>query len=623
MARLRFLVPSLMCGGILLGILVAIAHHLFYQSLNTKIVHSENQQQWFLRIGTGLAILTKTLLTTSAALAYTQVLWHTLRLRPVSLNNIDSLFSATTNAWHFTNWEFWKRGPALAIIALIIWTLPIIAVVTPATLTVQPAAQPNETTLNFPIPAIDYGIPSTQKFALIGQGGPLQYSGPSPRIVRLMSSITSQGSISQISAPFPNCTYSIPFYGPSLSCGAPAIGGSLFQEDVGNLIYNTTCHQGSCDGASIIYVSYVPQIQSANTTLSAATLLGLNDTLSLFYANVASTVSLYTFDMVSNDHARLFATVPKLETNETNLYQPSWYQTIECGLYNTSYVVNFTFVNGQQNITITNKTQLNGVSNQLSYSICEESEGSADEPCSGPVLGYMSLLDALDNILMGFLTNDQYNVIGSTRTQITNTVLMETMELQGLLNAGAGLGGIKGLSEPLSIANMTMSKALEEIIQNATLSLFSDSYFLQNSSTTPIRPITVSTPQNAYVYNRRNLFIAYGLGILISITLVIVGLICIWASGDSFGASFSAILRTTRNVQLDAIVPAKETHGTFPMSKELGSTKLILRKQVCEEGMRTAFIVVGAAVAPENKVEGMELTKRAARRMSFDSLLER
>jgi hypothetical protein len=121
MARLRFLVPSLMCGGILLGILVAVAHHLFYQSLDTKIVHSENQQQWFLRIGTALAILTKTLLTTSAALAYTQVLWHTLRSRPVSLNNIDSLFSATTNAWHFTNWGFWKRGPALAIIAVIIW----------------------------------------------------------------------------------------------------------------------------------------------------------------------------------------------------------------------------------------------------------------------------------------------------------------------------------------------------------------------------------------------------------------------------------------------------------------------------------------------------------------------
>jgi hypothetical protein len=56
MAAVRFLLPSLMFGGILLGTLVAVAHHLFYQSLNGRIVHSDNQQQWFLRIGTGLVL---------------------------------------------------------------------------------------------------------------------------------------------------------------------------------------------------------------------------------------------------------------------------------------------------------------------------------------------------------------------------------------------------------------------------------------------------------------------------------------------------------------------------------------------------------------------------------------
>jgi hypothetical protein len=279
-----------------------------------------------------------------------------------------------------------------------------------------------------------------------------------------------------MSAPYPNCTYSVPFYGPSLSCGAPIIGNSSFQEDIWSLINNTTCSKDGCSGASIIYISYVPQIGKANSTLPAAALLGLNDTLSLFDTNIASAANLYAFDEVSVDHARIFATIPKLGSNEMDLlYQPSGYQTIECGLYNTSYVANFTFINGQQDIKVTNMTQLNGVSYQLSYSICGESE-DASEPCSGPVLGYMSILDALDNILMGFLTNDQYQVIGSFRTQITNTVLMETMELQGLQRGGTN--DIKGLSEPLSISNMTMSDALEQIILNTTLSLFSDPYFL-------------------------------------------------------------------------------------------------------------------------------------------------
>jgi hypothetical protein len=70
-------------------------------------------------------------------------------------------------------------------------------------------------------------------------------------------------------------------------------------------------------------------------------------------------------------------------------------------------------------------------------------------------------------------------------------------------------------------------------------------------------------------------------------------------------------------------VPAKETYGTLPISKELGSTKLILSKRVCGEEMRTAFTVVSAAGGPEDKVEGIELTKLAIRQMSFDSLLER
>jgi hypothetical protein len=121
MARLRFLFPSLMCGGILLGTLAAVTHHLFYHSLNGRIVHSNNQQQWFLRIGTDLAFLTQNTFDASAALAYTQILWQTLRLRPISLHGVDSPFGAVTSAWNFMDLEPWRSGRALAIVASIIW----------------------------------------------------------------------------------------------------------------------------------------------------------------------------------------------------------------------------------------------------------------------------------------------------------------------------------------------------------------------------------------------------------------------------------------------------------------------------------------------------------------------
>ncbi|KAE9371044.1 hypothetical protein N431DRAFT_491492 [Stipitochalara longipes BDJ] len=552
MARLHLLFPSLICGGILLGTWVAIAHHLFYQSLNGKIVHSDDQQQWSLRIGMGFAFLTKTFLTASASLGYIQLLWQTLRSSPIS---IDSLFGAVNNAWYFTDLELWRRGPALAIITLIVWTLPLIAVVTPATLTVHPAAKLNQTVHHLPIPSIDYGIVEDQTFAFINPAGATSYEGPTPRIIRLLSSVVSQGSILQITAPYPNCTYFVPFYGPSISCDAALAGLKMTLDD-----------------------PYSIQISDNSfTTINEAGLASIS---------------------------------PGATATESNgAFPASAYETIECGLYNTSYVVNFTFNNGRQEVIVTNMTQLNGVSSWAWYNLCSYDWG----PCAGPGMAYNSIIDALGNILIGYLAIQPYGDMASTRTQIMSTVLIETTDLQGNLR---GSPSNDGLREQMSIANMTLSEALEQIVLNTTLSLFSDSYFLQNSTTASILPVLVSTPQNAYVYSSRNLFVAYGLGISIATVIVLVGIVCIWASENSFGASFSTILRTTRNIQLDAIVPAKETQGAFPLPEKLGKTKLILRQR----GMRTAFTVVDDDGGDGEEMETMRPS--ASRQMSSDSLLQ-
>jgi len=96
-----------------------------------------------------------------------------------------------------------------------------------------------------------------------------------------------------------------------------------------------------------------------------------------------------------------------------------------------------------------------------------------------------------------------------------------------------------------------------------------------------------------------------------------VGIVCIWASGNSFGASFSAILRTTRNMQLDAAVQARDTEGAFPLSKQLGKTKLILRRY---EDARTAFAVADTAGGRDESTElGGTWAKRRA---SSDSQLD-
>lgn len=110
-----------MTGSLVLGVALAIGHHLFYDYLNNRIVQNQNQQEWFLRIGTGVAFLTRALLSAAVGIAYTQILWRTLRSKSVTIQGINSMFGVPHNAWDFTTSELWTAAPALTVIAAIAW----------------------------------------------------------------------------------------------------------------------------------------------------------------------------------------------------------------------------------------------------------------------------------------------------------------------------------------------------------------------------------------------------------------------------------------------------------------------------------------------------------------------
>lgn len=99
----------------------------------------------------------------------------------------------------------------------------------------------------------------------------------------------------------------------------------------------------------------------------------------------------------------------------------------------------------------------------------------------------------------------------------------------------------------------------------------------QNETGAAIVPVTVLTPQNAFVYRPRNLLISYISGVTATAVCVIVGFVCISkASSEAFSTSFSTILRTTRNPQLDNLVSPAGTSGAEPLSKPLATIKLRL-----------------------------------------------
>ncbi|KAF5007170.1 hypothetical protein FDECE_6480 [Fusarium decemcellulare] len=447
-----------MVGGLVLGTLLAVAHHLFYASLDHRPVKSQVQQEWYFRIGIGLAFLVKTLLTASASLAYNQLLWYTLRSQPVTLAGVDALFGVISNALDFGNGELWRRGRGLVVAAFIVWTLPLIAVISPSALSVQASAQPNETTTKMPLPVLEYE--SVQKFAQWQSGGSSAYSAPSSRISRLLSATASQGAILNVAAPFPNCSYSLDFYAHSLSCGPPSGGGS-FEAKVASLIDDRNTSSTSSPQSSIGYVGFVPQTvnSTAANGLQESALRGLNSTLQNPYSAEIVTIDANE----AHDHARIYVVVPGWNGLANS--------TIECGLYNSSYTVDFNYQDSQQTISVRNVTRVNGVTSELAFDACD------GDTCSVPVVAYVSIMDAMGRLLLGQLDISNVGSMIPMRTQISTTVLMQTAEMQRLHNRTT-VAGNKFTPEPLSIANITIADALEQLFLNMTLSLFSDSYLL-------------------------------------------------------------------------------------------------------------------------------------------------
>jgi hypothetical protein len=279
----------------------------------------------------------------------------------------------------------------------------------------------------------------------MADSGGRPYQGPVSRVRRLLSSVASQGSILSIAAPYANCSYSVQFYGPSLSCGKTSVSESFESEAV--TIINRGSTGGASTGERLAYVAFTPQVVDSSNesgdglSLANNALRGLNMTFS------SGAPSIGTIDEDRfHDHARFYIYVPRTSS------------FIECGLFNYSYTIDFSFVNGEQNVTVRSATRLNGVVHN-----CDQLGG-----CTPSTLAYISVMDAFGQLLLGQFSVSRYGYMSISRTQIHTSVLMQSKELQTELREKA----------PLSIANMSLSEGLEQVFLNTTLSLFSDSYFL-------------------------------------------------------------------------------------------------------------------------------------------------
>ncbi len=110
-----------MIGCVLLGILLALGHHLFFSSLNTTAVGSTSRQQWAIAFGTAFAFLIASFLGLAVSSAYSQFIWVYLRKNTLSLGGIDKIFSLTSDLTGFLSWELMKRAKLVILFATLSW----------------------------------------------------------------------------------------------------------------------------------------------------------------------------------------------------------------------------------------------------------------------------------------------------------------------------------------------------------------------------------------------------------------------------------------------------------------------------------------------------------------------
>lgn len=206
---------AMMLGLITLGTVVAVAHHFTYRYLDRKPV-TVFPEQWARNIAAAAAFVVKTCFTIATGIAFTEVLWWSLRKRLTKIGSLDKLFTVQSNPLSFFSADGVKTAPLAMALAAIAWIIPLVAILTPNTLGVSVL----ETTKASPCKVPTFaGGDSSKAFYEAGPDRKGPYDGPSQEIRKATAKVIPTGELLPYKSPCgANCTYTIDFFAPALKC---------------------------------------------------------------------------------------------------------------------------------------------------------------------------------------------------------------------------------------------------------------------------------------------------------------------------------------------------------------------------------------------------------------------
>ena len=548
--RFHWQTPVLAIIFFVAGTGLAVGHHTYLSSLDGN---PDSNQSWTGRFSLAFAFLTKTCFSATVALAMKQVLWYTFRRtrKGISISVIDSFFEIQQNPLKLLHLDIWCYCFLATVFAVFLWLLPLILLVSPTSLS---TALKLITTTNSEcfVPNIDFStlsLESQSGVSLADSHGTDGVQLVSPIAQKLTALTAYNGEI--LSWPSPcgsNCSYAIQFNGPAWQCMTSSIDNS----------------------------SAIPPFLGNASDVWGPSIGGMHSPS--YLAAFSNETGLYWVGSSTQEPAAQNADFPSL--NISVFYCENW---------NATFDIHVNYTSSIQNVIVQNITYLNNFS--IPY-ILETAASNGENSIQVPPqfedtlhYSHAALFRSLGELMKGSIMREPHGA------PVLQTNLAS---IPGLISFNETAEGLSGHYQPVS----DLRSAIEDLSRNLTISLLSS----------PVLQIAYYARTTCYeekfstvwVYDPWILWLPYGMAIVVSLGCLFVGGLAVYGNdGEIYDTSFSTVLRTTRNHDLDQLVK-DDTNGGQPLSHDVGRARVrlgVLRGAEIatlgyQDGTRRSFLIV-------------------------------
>ncbi|OJD38901.1 formylmethionine deformylase-like protein [Diplodia corticola] len=562
----HFEAPLFMVMLLVVGIAVSIGHHFFYHWLSGQEVQSADRQQWALRIGNAFAFLAKCCFCSAANFAFTQWLWKTLRAKFITIQvGRCSQESKLEQCWQLLHGKLTSdHVHRKATYTVVRRCIPLITLVTPATLSVKADLAQSPVVTDVPVPLAPQDIiPLKELLSIwVKTQGVIVHSDitiGNHRVAEEFKKLTLSsaifGQLFSLPQPFTDAdsSYTVDFVAPGIKCDNSS--HALFRD---------------VTVAALRSQGYSTKVDSHDSHFLNVSRINFDE---LEYSHGQSRTQIGYFARIpgANDDAMDFG-LANGTRNEIHIvvagHTPTTHATVPtfltCQLWNVSRTANISTTNGVQSVQVTGTKLLNKFDRAFQPLYPEDVE---KDTFATEEVFYTAFFLGMAKRLLGFIgtTKIQDSVVSDPPASIQETVLTSSTEYVAMArNISTYYSSSSAIDSDRPLAMM-----IEELAQNISLNLMTRDFFSKRVpwNVTRVDRITV------YTYDPRNLLLAYGIATVSTFLMVCAGFFAYRSNGASYSSAVSTFICTTQNPDIKDII-SDQTSGAQPLPADIAKTKL-------------------------------------------------